>query len=83
MAQSHTSPQRVESITDLAHDLGLLFPNGCGPVSSIDEGIQKLRTKIEELKRTYGTVQQVGLSIKIAIGDQWRQGFTLTARLSF
>jgi len=69
MAQSHSSPRRVESITDLTHDLDLLFPNGYGPVSSMVEGIQMRQTKTQELKRTCGTVQQVGLSITVAIGD--------------
>ena len=69
MAQSHSHRQRVESITDLTHDLDLLFPNGYGPVSSIVEGTQMRQTKIQELKRTRGTVQQVGLSVTVA---NWR-----------
>ena len=77
MAQSHPSPQRVESIADLTHDLDLLFPNGYGPVSSMDAGIQMRQIKIQELKRTCGTVQQVGLSIRVAIGDRCIHRFTL------
>ena len=69
MAQSHPSPQRVESITDLTHDLDLLFPNGYGPVSTMAEGTQMRQIKIEELKRTCGTVQQVGSSVTVALGD--------------
>ena len=69
MSQSYSSPERVESVMDLTHDLDLLFPNGYGPVSSMVEGIQMRQMKIKELKRTCGTVQQVGFSIKVAIGD--------------
>lgn len=69
MAQSHPSPQRVESITDLTHDLDLLFPNGYGPVSTMVEGTQMREIKIQELKRTCGTVQQVGSSLTVALGD--------------
>ena len=69
MTQSHPSPQRVESITDLTHDLDLLFPNGYGKVSSMAEGTQMRQIKIQELKRTCGTVQQVGSSVTVALGD--------------
>lgn len=71
MAQSHPIPQRVESITDLTHDLDLLFPNGYGPVCSMVAGTQMRQIRIQELKRTRGTVQQVGLSITVTIGDRW------------
>lgn len=71
MAQSHPIPQRVESITDLTHDLDLLFPNGYGPVSSMVAGTQMRQIRIQELERTCGTVQQVGLSITVTIGDRW------------
>ena len=69
MTQSHPSPQRVESITDLTHDLDLLFPNGYGPVSTMVEGTKMRQIKVQELKRTCGTVQQVGSSVTVALGD--------------
>lgn len=69
MSQSHPSPQRVESITDLTHDLDLLFPNGYGPVSSMVEGTQMRQIKIQELKRTCGTLPQVGSIIIVALSD--------------
>lgn len=47
---------------DLAHELDLLFPHGNDGISDMDQGIKLRDEKIEELRTTNGTLQEVGLS---------------------
>lgn len=62
MAQSKPRLKRKETFSDVSNDLNLLFPNGYDTVSSMEQGTKLRDRKIEDLKRTNGTLQKVGLS---------------------
>lgn len=63
MAQSRPKlSERVESITDVMHELDLLFPNGYEAVSTGEEAIELRKRKIQELRKDNGTLLKVGLS---------------------
>ena len=51
--------KRKESIADVVHDLELLFPNGYGTVTSMDEGRELRDKRVQELMKTNGTLPKV------------------------
>jgi len=54
--------RRRESLKDLAHELDLLFPHGYDGISNMDQGRRLRDEKIKDLRKTNGTLQEVGLS---------------------
>ena len=48
-----------ESILDVGHDLELLFPDGCGAVTSMEMGRELREKRIQELRKTNGTLHEV------------------------
>ena len=60
---AHANPRRAfvhrESITDLVHNLELLFPNGHEPFTNTERGEELQEKKIQELRKTNGTLPEV------------------------
>ena len=62
MAESRPRLRRRETLQDQTRDLELLFPNGYGSISDMDQGTKLRDKRIEDLKKANGTFEKVVLS---------------------